>query len=50
MNKKNRVFIAPSIEGYIANKNGGIDWLHSIPNPDDEDMGFCLFAILVLIN
>lgn len=36
----NIVFIATSIDGYIADKDGGIDWLHSIPNPEGADMGF----------
>ncbi len=40
---KNKVFIATSIDGYIADKNGGIDWLHSIPNPDGDDMGYASF-------
>ena len=40
MEKKNRVFIATSIDGYIADKDGGIEWLHSIPNPDNIDMGY----------
>lgn len=36
----NIVYIATSLDGYIADKNGGVDWLHEIPNPEDSDMGF----------
>ena len=40
MEKKTIVFIATSLDGYIAGTNGELDWLHSIPNPENNDMGF----------
>lgn len=40
MEKKNIVFIARSLDGFIAGKNGELDWLEMIPNPEGVEMGF----------
>lgn len=40
---KNKVFIATSLDGYIADKEGDISWLHAIPNPENSDMGYGAF-------
>jgi len=40
MTVKNIVYIGCSLDGYIAGKNGELDWLDSIPIPEGVDMGF----------
>ena len=36
----NKVYIATSIDGFIAKKNGDINWLMDVPNPEGSDFGF----------
>ena len=36
----NYVYIACSLDGYIARKDGNLDWLMEIPNPEQSDYGF----------
>jgi dihydrofolate reductase len=40
----NYVYIATSIDGYIATSDGGIEWLHELPNPNNSDYGYSDFV------
>jgi len=40
MESKNIVFIGKSLDGFIADKNGSLEWLNTIPNPDNHQMGY----------
>ena len=37
---KNIIFLGKSIDNYIAGKNGELDWLEMVSNPDQLDMGY----------
>ena len=39
----NYVYIATSLDGFIATPDGGIDWLNEIPNPEGSDYGYADF-------
>jgi len=34
------LYIATSLDGFIARPDGALDWLTSIPNPTNEDYGY----------
>ncbi len=39
----NIVFIGASLDGYIADKEEGLEFLQSVPNPENDDCGFADF-------
>ena len=38
--KEIRLFIATSLDGFIAREDGSLDWLVNIPNPSQTDHGY----------
>jgi len=41
--RKTKLYIATSLNGKIARKDGSVDWLESIPNPEKNDYGYSEF-------
>jgi dihydrofolate reductase len=40
---RNIVYIAASLDGFIARQDGSLDWLTGFPNPENLDYGFAEF-------
>lgn len=39
----NYVYIATSLDGFIATNTGGLEWLEEVPNPEGSDFGYADF-------
>jgi dihydrofolate reductase len=39
----NTIYIATSLDGYIADSMGKVEWLQSVPVPEGDDLGFSDF-------
>lgn len=39
----NFIYIATSLDGFIAASDGSIEWLYEIPNPEQSDYGYAEF-------
>lgn len=41
--RKLKLYIAISLDGYIAKPDGSVEWLESLPNPENTDYGYAAF-------
>lgn len=41
---KNTAFIATSLDGYIADTDGGVGWWETVPNPEGDGVGHLAFS------
>ena len=39
----NKVFVGTSLDGYIADRDNGLGFLETVPNPTNHDLGFARF-------